>query len=51
MSKMIMLLAGGLEIVAGIIFLLIVKFTFMGILFLVAGLLFVVAGLLTKNAE
>ena len=49
MAKKLLIAAGCLELIAGIVFLLIVKFSFMGILFLIAGMLFISAALLTKN--
>lgn len=49
MSKLIMILAGCLEIIAGLIFLLIVKFPAIAILLFIAGILFIISGLLTRN--
>ncbi len=51
MSKIIMLSVGCLEILAGLIFLLFVRFTFMGILFIMAGALFIASWSLTKKVN
>lgn len=49
MSKLIMILAGCLEITAGLIFLFVVRFNAIAILFFIAGILFVISGLLTRK--
>ncbi|MBR1599456.1 MAG: hypothetical protein IJ661_11190 [Lachnospiraceae bacterium] len=51
MSKIIMISAGCLEIISGLIFLAIVRFPAIAILFFISGILFVVSGLLTGKAE
>ena len=51
MSKTIMFSAGCLEIIAGLIFLIAVKFPVMAILLLLSGIMFIVAGLFTMKAE
>lgn len=51
MSKVLMISAGCLEIIAGLIFLLAVKFPAAAILLLLAGVLFIIAGLLTKKSN
>ena len=51
MSKNIMILAGCLEIIAGLIFLFVVKLPAIAILFFISGALFVVSGVLTGKAK
>ena len=51
MSKLIMISAGCLEIIAGLVFLLVVKFPAIAILFFISGILFIISGLLTKKTK
>ena len=51
MSKIIMILAGCLEIIAGLIFLFAVKFPAISILLFISGILFIASGLLTGRAK
>ena len=51
MSKLVMFLAGILEIIAGLIFLFVVKLKFIAVFLFIAGALFIISGLLTAKAE
>ena len=51
MSRIIMVLAGCLEIIAGVIFLFIVKFPAIAILLFISGILFIISGMLTGRVE
>lgn len=50
-KDIIMFSVGGIEIVAGILFLFIAQFPVMAILFIISGALFIASGVLTRKGE